>query len=337
MRTLGGRYRLDLRIGVGGMSEVWRAHDEVLDRPVAVKLIAPHLVDDVRLEQVRWEARAAARLAHPNVASVHDFGVTSGPTREPEPYIVMELVEGQTLSAHLAAGALDWRIAVRICAEVSAALASAHAHGIVHRDIKPANVVLTPAGVKVLDFGIAAAVGGVELDPDGSLPGTPAFVAPERWDGGVATPASDSYATGVLLYLCLAGRLPWPVEPGRRRPRRHAAPEPLPPIDGLPADVVQLCLQSLTRDPAQRPSSVVMALLWSEAVDARVYVPIADLPVSRTRAADTAQWSGPPQRPATNGDHPAAPWPRRHRMVPQWNEQAANAATDVAVGPDWTS
>ncbi|MFV2019691.1 serine/threonine-protein kinase [Micromonospora sp. LOL_023] len=329
MRSLGGRYRLDLRIGVGGMSEVWRAHDEVLDRPVAVKLIAPHLVDDVRLEQVRWEARAAARLAHPNVASVHDFGVAAGPTGDPEPYIVMELVEGQTLAAHLLAGGLDWRIAVRVCAEVSAALAAAHAHGIVHRDVKPANVVLTPSGAKVLDFGIAAVAGWVELDRDGSLPGTPAFVAPERWDGGRATPASDSYATGVLLYLCLAGRLPWPMEPGWKRPHPHAAPEPLPPIDGLPADVVELCLRSLARDPAQRPSSVVTALLWSEAVDARVYVPIADVPASRPEPVRAPPWHEPAALPQ-----------QRRRVVPAWNEQAADAATDVhsatdvAVAPD---
>ncbi|MFY1696662.1 MULTISPECIES: serine/threonine-protein kinase [unclassified Solwaraspora] len=313
MRTLGGRYRLDIRIGVGGMSEVWRAHDEVLDRPVAVKLIAPHLVDHVRLERVRWEARAAARLAHPNVASVHDFGVTVTADGRPEPYIVMELVQGRTLAEHLAAGPLDWRIAVRICAEVSAALAAAHAHDIVHRDIKPANVVLTAAGAKVLDFGIAAAVGGADVDPDGSLPGTPAFVAPERWDGGVATAASDSYATGVLLYLCLAGRLPWSMEPGRRRPPRHVAPEPLPSIDGLPVEVTQVCRLSLSRDPAARPSSVAAALLLAESVDAQVYVPIADLAVPRPRSVPARQRGA---------------WP----AVPRWDERAAQAPTDLADG-----
>ncbi|MDG4762681.1 serine/threonine-protein kinase [Solwaraspora sp. WMMD406] len=316
MRTLGGRYRLDLLVGVGGMSQVWQAHDEVLDRPVAVKMIAADRADradrETLLEKVRWEARAAARLAHPNVASVHDFGLADGPNGEPGPYIVMELVQGLTLSAHLATGALDWRIAVRICAEVSAALAAAHAQGIVHRDIKPANVVLTPSGAKVLDFGIAKAAGWAETDPDGSLQGTPAFVAPERWDGGAATPASDSYATGVLLYLCLAGRLPWPLKPGMRRPPRHIAPEPLPPIDGLPADVVDLCLRSMARDPRLRPSSVAAALLWADAVDAQVYVPIADLTVPRPRPA------------------PAPPWGKRAR-VSRWDAQAADAATDVAT------
>nr|MDT0663260.1 serine/threonine-protein kinase [Micromonospora sp. DSM 115978] len=302
MRTLGGRYRLVQRIGVGGMSEVWRGHDLVLDRPVAVKLIAPHLADGVPLEQVRWEARAAARLVHPNVASVHDFGLATRPAGTEVPYIVMELVEGETLSAYLAAGPLDWRIAVRICAEVSAALAAAHAHGIVHRDIKPANVMLTPSGAKVLDFGIAAAAGWLETDPDGSLPGTPAFVAPERWDGGPASPASDSYAVGVLLYLCLSGRLPWPIDPGQLRPPQHLAPDPLPTIDGLPADVTEMCYQSLARDPEQRPTSLVAALLWGESVDARVYVPLADV---------------------------AAPRPRTPTIQP-WDERAANAATDVA-------
>ena len=111
------------------------------------------------MDRIRAEARSAARLVHPNVASVHDFGTSSTWPGRPVPYIVMELAEGETLAAHLRAGPLDWRIAVRVCAEVAAALAAAHADGIVHRDVKPANVMLTPAGVKVLDFGIATAAG----------------------------------------------------------------------------------------------------------------------------------------------------------------------------------
>ncbi|HEY0700456.1 MAG TPA: serine/threonine-protein kinase [Micromonospora sp.] len=302
MRTLNGRYQLDQRIGVGGMSEVWRGHDPVLDRPVAVKLIAPgHPERTATLDRMRTEARAAARLVHPNVASVHDFGLATRPPGQQVPYIVMELVEGETLAAHLHGGALDWHIAVRVCAEVAAALAAAHGQGIVHRDVKPANVMLTPSGAKVLDFGIATSVGERDAE-DGTVLGTPAFAAPERWDGEVSTPASDVYALGVLLHLCLAGRLPWPVEPGRRRPR-HLAPEPLPPIDGLPAEVAELCRNALSRHPADRPTSLVAALLLAEAVDARVYVPLTGLPAPRTRTA----------------------------RVSPWNEQAANAPTDVAA------
>ena len=151
------------------MSEVWRGHDQVLDRPVAVKIMAPAvegtLGEVAGVDLVRTEARSAARLAHPNVAGVHDFGTSPSAGRD-VPYIVMELVEGQTLSEHMNAGPIDWRIGVRICAEVAAALAAAHAEHVVHRDIKPANIMLTPAGAKVLDFGIAAAVGTPDPDPE---------------------------------------------------------------------------------------------------------------------------------------------------------------------------
>nr|WP_253289666.1 protein kinase [Verrucosispora sioxanthis] len=120
MRTLDGRYRLDQRIGIGGMSEVWRAYDTVLDRQVAVKLVSPGQPDGAAsVERIRSEARSAARLVHPNVASVHDFGTCDTGTGHQLPYIVMELAEGQTLAAHLRTGPLDWRIAVRVCAEVA--------------------------------------------------------------------------------------------------------------------------------------------------------------------------------------------------------------------------
>jgi serine/threonine protein kinase len=304
MRTVGGRYELVQRIGIGGMAEVWRGHDAVLDRPVAVKLIAPALRDQIATELVRAEAQLAARLAHPNVANVHDFGLSAGPGGE-LPYIVMELVEGETLGRHLAAGPIDWRIAVRVCAEVAAALAAAHAHGVVHRDVKPGNIMLTPAGVKVLDFGIAAAAGQRELAEDGPVMGTPAYVAPERFAGVPATPATDVYALGVLLYHCLAGRLPWPAdtETGLVHSHRYLDPTPLPQLPGLAPEVVDLVSRCLDKDPAHRPTSLVAALLLAEAVDARVYVPMADLATERVRPSS----------------------------VPPWNEQAASAPTDAVA------
>ncbi|MGA5299016.1 serine/threonine-protein kinase [Nucisporomicrobium flavum] len=309
MRTLGGRYQLVQRIGIGGMSEVWRGHDRVLDRPVAVKIMAPALegtLGDSSVELVRTEARSAARLAHPNVAGVHDFGTSPSPGRE-VPYIVMELVNGQTLSEHLTAGRLDWRIAVRVCAEVAAALAAAHAEQVVHRDIKPANIMLTPSGAKVLDFGIAAAAGSHDPDPDGPVMGTPAYVAPERFEGLPATPASDMYSLGVLLYHCLSGRLPWRAESGTAlvHAQRYDHPDPLPEIPGLAPEVLDLCSRCLDRDPAERPTALVAALLLAEAVDARVYVPLMDLG---------------PRTPRPNAVSP-------------WDERAAEAPTDVAMMP----
>ncbi|MFC6021390.1 serine/threonine-protein kinase [Plantactinospora solaniradicis] len=284
MPVLDGRYRLDQRIGAGGMSEVWHAHDEVLDRPVAVKLITLPYADPAAgraiVDQARTEARSAARLAHPNIASVHDFGLAPLPDGRAAPYIVMELVEGETLAVHLRSGSLDWRIAVRVCAEAGAALAAAHLGGIVHRDVKPANIVLTPTGVKVLDFGIAALIGERDSVVGGEVVGTPAFVAPERLSGVGASPATDVYAVGVVLYLSLVGRLPWPVRTEQDRPLSHVyrPADPLPPVAGLPADVAELCLRCLSVDPADRPTSVAMALLLAEAVEAQVYVPVGVLP-----------------------------------------------------------
>ena len=310
MRTLGGRYRLVQRIGIGGMSEVWRGHDRVLDRPVAVKIMtaaAEGTLGDVSsVDLVRTEARSAARLAHPNVAGVHDFGTSQAGDRE-VPYIVMELVEGQTLSDHMNAGPIDWRIGVRICAEVAAALAAAHAEHVVHRDIKPANIMLTPAGAKVLDFGIAAAVGTPDPDPDGPVMGTPAYVAPERFDGLPATPATDMFSLGTLLYHCLSGRLPWHARTNTElvHAQRYRDPDPLPHIEGLAPEVIDLCSRCLHREPRDRPTALVAALLLAEAVDARVYVPLMEL--------------GPP---------------RRAKISP-WNERAAGAPTSAAlVGPD---
>ncbi|WP_434740200.1 serine/threonine-protein kinase [Micromonospora sp. SH-82] len=286
MRTLDGRYRLEQRIGIGGMSEVWRAHDTVLERPVAVKLMSPGAEDeDVTVTQIRAEARSAARLVHPNVASVHDFGTAAASAGRPTPYIVMELAEGETLAAHLRAGPLDWRIAVRVGAEVCAALAAAHAHGIVHRDVKPANVMLTPAGVKVLDFGIATSVGTPDTTPDGVVVGTPAYLAPEQFDRRPVTPAADMYAVGVLLYYCLTGGLPYVADTATQLvgERRSHPPEPLPDIPGLPAEVADLCRLCLAEEPTDRPTSLMAALLLAEAVDARVYVPMlqARPPVQR--------------------------------------------------------
>ncbi|SCL35633.1 serine/threonine protein kinase [Micromonospora nigra] len=311
MKTLDGRYRLEQRIGVGGMSEVWRAHDEVLDRPVAVKLMSPGSRDgDDPVERIRTEARSAARLVHPNVASVHDFGTCRTPPDGQTPYIVMELAEGETLATHLRAGPLDWRIAVRVCAEVSAALAAAHAHGIVHRDVKPANVILTPAGVKVLDFGIATPTGAPDPTPEGIVVGTPAYLAPEQLDRAPATPAADMYALGVLLYYCLTGQLPYPAAGTMTQllgSRRRQPPRPLPPVTGLPVEVADLCERCLAEDPARRPSSLMAALLLAEAVDARVYVPM---------------------------HQPVPPRPRPAAVSP-WTERAAAEATEAAV-LDWT-
>ncbi|GIF46741.1 serine/threonine-protein kinase [Asanoa ferruginea] len=258
MDGVGGRYRLVERLGAGGMSVVWRGYDEVLGRQVAVKVLASSLAADPAFRQrIRTEAQAAARLSHPHITNVYDYGESSG-----VPYVVMELVDGVPLAA--VTTPMPWPDAVAICIEIASALAAAHSRGVVHRDVTPSNVMLTAVGAKVLDFGISAVIGEQEVGPDGSLLGTPAYIAPERLDGGQVSAAADVYGLGLLLYRCLAGRLPWPATSRTEllRSHLHAEPAPLPEIEDLPPAVAALCLSCLAKAPDERPTSaeVVEAL-----------------------------------------------------------------------------
>ncbi|WP_410822370.1 serine/threonine-protein kinase [Micromonospora sp. 050-3] len=253
-QLLAGRYRLLERLGSGGMSAVHRAYDEVLERDVAVKVLVAS--DTNARQRIRGEAKAAARLSHPHVTSVYDYGESVLDGAE-VPFVVMELLGGHTLEHRLVVGPLPPRAGLRVCAEVASALAAAHEQGLVHRDIKPGNVMLTPTGAKVLDFGIAAAAGAPEIDFEGRLLGTPAYLAPERLQAGEVLPASDVYALGLLLYRVLTSRLPWPAEAqsGMLRAHTHVEPDPLPPIDGVPPEVHRLYRWCLAGDPADRPSA----------------------------------------------------------------------------------
>ncbi|MFI2713622.1 serine/threonine-protein kinase [Micromonospora sp. NPDC018662] len=259
------RYVLRERIGLGGMSEVWRADDEVLHRPVAVKALAGRLAADPQLRAtIQREARAAARLTHPHVTQVYDYGEATLPGGVVTPYLVMELVAGQTLADRLAGGPLAWPDAVRTAGQVAAALAAAHRIGVVHRDVKPANVMLTETGAKVLDFGIAAPAGPRQptTGPAGEpLAGTPAYFAPERLDPGPTHPAGDVYALGALLYRSLTGRPPLPVRTWDDVVDLRDRRPPVPPlrVPGLPADVAELTLACLALDPARRPTAAQVA------------------------------------------------------------------------------
>ena len=279
---LAGRYRLVERLGAGGMSVVWRGFDEVLGRQVAVKVLPPSTsADPAFRRRLRAEAQAAARLSHPNITNVYDYGEATTVDGEPVPYVVMELIDGESLAAVLArARKLPWQHAVRITAEVAAALAAAHSRGIVHRDVTPANVMLTPTGAKVVDFGISALIGENDIDPDGSLLGTPAYLAPERLEGGQVSPATDVYAVGLLIYRTLIGQLPWDVgtTTALLRAHQYTEPEPLPPVDGLPPEVDALVGRCLEKRPADRPSSdelahILAALSAGAPSVARGYVP----------------------------------------------------------------
>ena len=209
MNAAPNRYEKTGRIATGGMGEVWRARDTVLGREVAVKVLKPEYAGDATFRsRFETEARHAASLHHPNIATVFDFGEEAAEDGgSPRPYLVMELVSGKPLSDLIQRGRPMAPERVRgLVAQIAAGLAQAHAIGIVHRDIKPANVLVTPDGhVKITDFGIARAADGVALTSTGEVIGTPHYLSPEQAEGRPATTASDVYALGVLLFECLTG------------------------------------------------------------------------------------------------------------------------------------
>jgi eukaryotic-like serine/threonine-protein kinase len=286
-QTLGGRYKLLNELGSGGMAVVWRARDEVLGRPVAVKLLASRYSGDPQSRaRIRSEARAAANLSHPNIAQVYDYG-EADEGGVPRPYVVMELVNGPTLQQRMASGPLPPRTVFRICGEVAAALAAAHAEGLVHRDIKMANIMVTTAGAKVVDFGIAAAVGPVA--PEEMLVGTPAYLAPERLTGDAVLAASDVYALGVLLYRLLADESPWSVESTTQMLKAHVylEPTPLPPTPGVPPAVAALITRCLRKNPQARPTASTVSSILADAAEALPEVRGADA----AAAHEEAEWA----------------------------------------------
>ncbi|WTW96215.1 protein kinase [Streptomycetaceae bacterium NBC_01309] len=256
-----GRYRTLRRIGGGGMAVVHEAHDAALDRVVAVKRLRTDLAEDaVARSRFAREAHHAASLNHPAIVRVYDTGeddVSGGPI----PWIVMELVEGYTLRALLRhEGPLPWRRALRISAYILDALEYSHGHGIVHRDIKPVNVMVTQHGeVKVMDFGIARTVHGTSasLTAAGHIMGTPQYFSPEQALGHPASPRSDVYSVGCLLYELLVGNVPFDGDSAITVAYKHVRDEPLPPSAhrDVPGAVDDLVLHALRKDPQLRFAS----------------------------------------------------------------------------------
>ncbi|WP_244166394.1 serine/threonine-protein kinase [Micromonospora saelicesensis] len=302
---LDDRYQVESRLGTGGMSAVWRAWDRVLERAVAVKVLAgAQATARGARQRIQAEARAAAGLWHPHVTSVYDYGEHTDATGRQVSYVVMELLPGQTLSQRLAAGPLPPAAAMRTCAQVAEALAAAHDRQLVHRDIKPSNVMLTPAGVKVVDFGIATTVGRPELEADGQLLGTAAYLAPERLAGGNVLPASDVYALGLLLYRTLTNELPWSAETPTQMLTAHVYvdPAPLPDIEGVSPEVHHLLDRCLARDPADRPDAAEVATALHD---------LTDDAERRVKQATQPAPVSPVSTPTTAG-----PSPGRRRRIP---------------------
>jgi tRNA A-37 threonylcarbamoyl transferase component Bud32 len=253
--VLGDRYRLIGQLSAGGMGSVWAGEDTVLRRRVAVKVLSDGLATDRKfVERFRQEARAAAGLSHPNVAGVFDFGEDQG-----SPFIVMELIDGETLADRLERGAPDPDEAVGIAVAVAEALQAAHDSGIIHRDVKPGNVMLTSSGdVKVMDFGIAAAAWAAPLTATGHTLGTATYISPEQARGQTVDGRSDVYSLGVVLFEMLTGRPPFQGDSPVAMAAAHA--QEAPPSLGralpdLPGHVAAACERALAKDPDDRPPS----------------------------------------------------------------------------------
>ena len=254
--VLGGRYRLVELLGQGGMATIYRARDNQLERDVAVKILRPEYgADPDFIDRFRHEAQAAASLNHPGIVAVHDYG------NDPAgPYIVMELIEGEDLSTIIRrTGALPPRAAARLVARAARALAAAHDRGIVHRDIKPGNLLVTRDGrVKVTDFGIARALSESGLTLPGTTLGSVHYFSPEQARGEMATPASDIYSLGIVLYELLTGRRPWTGDTAAAIATARltgAVPSPSAAHGGIPPTLETIDRKALAPNPEERFAS----------------------------------------------------------------------------------
>jgi serine/threonine protein kinase len=309
-RLLAGRYRLLDQLGRGGMGIVWRARDELLGRPVAVKevVVPPELPEDERdvlRRRTLREARSAARLAHPNVVMMYDVVEEDG-----RPWLVMELVPSRTLAQVIRErGRLPWREVAGIGLEVLAALQAARSAGVLHRDVKPSNVLLADDGRVVLtDFGIASLEGDASLTRSGTLVGSPAFIAPERVQARGAVPESDLWSLGATLYTAVEGRSPF--DRGSALPTLAAAvaepPDPAPHAGPLWPVIEGL----LSKDPAVRMTAAEATRLL------RLAVWTPDVATSAADRSDAPTPEAPPsvaQRPWEDSDRDSG---QRTRLLP---------------------
>ncbi|HEU5252189.1 MAG TPA: protein kinase [Solirubrobacterales bacterium] len=341
--TLSGRYETAEKLGTGGMSNVYKATDRILERTVAVKVLAEHLSDDERfVARFRREALAVAKLIHPNIVQVYDTGVDEG-----RHYIVMEYVEGRSGAQILQRqGPVEPEIAAEIGVQACAGLDYAHRRGIIHRDVKPGNLMIVggPVGggemiVKLTDFGIARAIEQTRITQVGSVVGTAAYLAPEQVRGEEATPATDVYALGVVLYQFLTGRLPYEGSSLAELAVRQQNEKPLPPDtynSDVPGTLGAAVLRALEGDPSRRYASAdeLAAGLRLGLEGGDVTLPLeegtsatrvlgGDTAATRYMGRDTAQTEYRPAPSQTRRPTPRAPAPPAPAAAPRRAAQPA--------------
>lgn len=251
--VLGGRYRLTRLIAVGGMGEVWAAHDQSLQRDLAIKVLREEFAGDAGfLERFRTEARNAGSLSHEGIAALFDYGEQDGSA-----FLAMELVVGEPMSDLLEREpVLPPRRLLPILAQTSLALHAAHTAGVVHRDVKPGNILITPTGkVKITDFGVSLSSNQVPMTATGMVMGTAQYLSPEQAVGGPATAASDMYALGIVAYEALVGHRPFTGPTAVDIAVAHVN-TPVPPLPAsVDRQIAALVMRLLAKDPAERPRS----------------------------------------------------------------------------------
>jgi serine/threonine-protein kinase len=304
---LDDRYRLDERIAAGGVGQVWRATDLLLERPVAVKVLRPEYSDHPEtLERFRKEAKNAGALSNSHVAQVYDYG-PSGP--DGSPYLVMEFVDGPSLADILAVDPIEPARALDVIAQAAEGLAAAHKAGVIHRDIKPGNILISMEGqVKVTDFGIAHAAGQVPVTSPGLVMGTTQYMAPERIAGNQGTAASDLYALGIVLHECLTGMPPHDGTAAEVMAAHLYLPLPPLPAD-VPPELDVLVDRLTTKDPAKRIGDArelaELAARLRDSMGGGTFVPFAR---SAVQSGPGAAVPGPAPRSAAFAAEPATDW-----------------------------
>ncbi len=302
----GGRYRLISRIAIGGMGEVWRAHDPIILRDVAIKILKPEYMGDPGfLERFRTEAKHAARVNHEGIANVYDYGEDAGSA-----FLVMELVPGDSLAKILEQRkTLPGVEVLDIVAQTARALYAAHQEGLVHRDVKPGNLLITPEGqVKITDFGIARVADQVSLTATGQVMGTVQYLAPEQATGKPATPATDIYSLGIVAYEALAGTRPFTGDNQMAIAMSQIRDTPPPLPETIDPAVSELIMSCLAKKAIMRPATALELAQRAEKISGK-----SPRGQFNTRMIDTVQPL--PQTTSiietipTASQKPAAIWP----------------------------